>query len=163
MPGAASAPNVDVMLGGTEVPDTHFLSYTVDRDMFQPDHATIELSNQADEHSKHKVGETVEIKVREGTKVFEGEITAIKAVYKGDGQTTIQIHALNKLARLARARKSVTFQKMTDKDILSKVVSAAGLSLEWKHETNIKYEHVYQHNQDNLSFLRTRAARLGYW
>ncbi|MCX5746636.1 MAG: contractile injection system protein, VgrG/Pvc8 family [Proteobacteria bacterium] len=129
--------------------------------MFQPDHATIELSNQADVHSSHKIGDAVVISVRDGVKVFEGEITAIKGIYKGDGHTSVLIHALNKLSRLSRARKSVTYQQMSDKDILSKVVSAAGLSLEWKHDSNIKYQHVYQHNQTDLEFLRTRAARLG--
>ena len=41
----ASAPNVDIKINGADVPDGDFISYIVERDMFQPDMATIVLSN----------------------------------------------------------------------------------------------------------------------
>ena len=40
-------------------------------------------------------------------------------------------------------------------------LSDGGLTLEWKHEKNITYKHVYQHNLSGLEFIRTRAARIG--
>ena len=66
-------------------------------------------------------------------------------------------------APLLRKRKSVTFTEKKEKDILSQVLGDSGLSIDWKHEKadRIKYKHVYQHNQSDLEFLRTRAARIG--
>jgi phage protein D len=68
---------------------------------------------------------------------------------------------MNSLHRLLRKRKSVTFTDKTDEQILKDVVDDASLSLEWKHEKSIQYKHVYQHNQTDMEFLRTRAARMG--
>lgn len=158
----AASPNVDIFLNGEEVPDGHFLSYTVDRDMFSPDMATIVLANQSDLYSTQKVAGSVEIKVgKDGTSVFKGEIIGIEPVYKGGDKSKIVIRAMNKLHRLLRKRKSITFTDKTDQQILNQVVGGAGLSLEWKHEKTITYKHVYQHNQTDLEFLRTRAARMG--
>ena len=40
--------NVDVLINGNEVDDGDFLSFVVDRDMYQPDMAAVVLSNQND-------------------------------------------------------------------------------------------------------------------
>jgi phage protein D len=156
----AAAPDVDIFLDGKEVPDGHLLSYTVDRDMFQPDMAAILLANQSDIYSPQKVGATVEIKVKEGS-IYKGEIVGLEPIYKGGDKSKILIRAMNKFHRLLRKRKSVTFTDKTDEQILKQVVGDAGLSLEWKHEKSITYKHVYQHNQTDMEFLRTRAARMG--
>src|SRR5678815_1204082 len=83
----------------------------------------------------------------------------LEPVYKGGEKTVILIRAMNKLHRLLRKRKSITFTDKTDQQILNQVVGDASLTLEWKHEASIQYKHVYQHNQTDLEFLRTRAAR----
>jgi len=159
----AASPNVDIMLGGKEVPDAHFLSYVVDRDMFQPDMASIVLSNQGDTYSAQKVGDPVEIKVGDSgaDSIYKGEIVGLEPVYKGGEKTRILIRAMNKLHRLLRKRKSITFTDKTDQAILNQVVGDAGLSLQWKHDKSITYKHVYQHNMSDLEFLRMRAARMG--
>lgn len=161
----AAAPNVDIFLDGFEVPDGHIQSYTVHRDMFQADMAEILLFNQSDIYTPQKVGAPVEIKVGGGEKaaesIYKGEIVGLEPTYKGGDKSRILIRAMNKFHRLIRTRKSVTFQDKTDEQILQQVVGDAGLSLEWKHETSIKYKHVYQHNQTDMEFLRTRAARMG--
>ncbi len=156
----AAAPDVDIFLDGKEVPDGHLLSYTVDRDMFQPDMAAILLANQSDLYSPQKVGATVEIKVKEGV-IYKGEIVGLEPIYKGGDKSKIMIRAMNKFHRLLRKRKSVTFTDKSDEQILKQVVGSAGLSLEWKHEKSITYKHVYQHNQTDMEFLRMRAARMG--
>ncbi len=161
MANSAASPNVDILLDGKEIPDEHFLSYVVDRDMFQPDMASVVLANQGDIYSTQKIGATVEIKVGEGTSIYQGEIVGLEPVYKGGEKTRILIRALNKMHRLLRKKKSLTFTDKSDQQILSQVVGDAGLSLEWKHETSITYKHVYQHNLTDLEFLRTRAARMG--
>jgi phage protein D len=159
---AAEAPNVDIIIDGDEIPDANFISYVVERDMYQPDMAAIVLSNQNDIYgSKFKIGGTVEIKVGQGDSIYKGEITQFEPTYKGGEPTKVLIRAMNKMHRLKRLRKSLTFTDKTDKDILSQVASDAGLSLQWKHEKSITYKHVYQHNLSGLEFLRMRAARMG--
>ncbi|HEY4238226.1 MAG TPA: contractile injection system protein, VgrG/Pvc8 family [Kofleriaceae bacterium] len=162
MSNQASSPNVEITISGTKVADSNFLSYTVDRDMYQPDMAQIVLSNQGDTYSGTKVGDPVEIKVGDSaTSIYKGEVIAVEPTFKGGEKTRIVIRAMNKFHRLLRKKKSVTYQDKTDQQILQQVVGDAGLSLEWKHETSITYKHVYQHNQTNMEFLRTRAARAG--
>ncbi len=160
---SAAAPNVDILLDGNEVPDSDFISYVVERDMYQPDMAAIVLSNQNDAHTPQaKIGAPVEVKVGDDSKsIFKGEVMGVEPIYKGGDTTKILIRAVNKLHRLLRKRKSLTFQDMTDQAILDKVVKDAGLTLEWKHEKSITYKHVYQHNLNGLEFLRMRAARMG--
>ena len=158
----AASPDVEIVLNGEVVPDSHFLSYVAESDMFQADMAAIVLANQSDIWSTQKVAGTVEIKVGQNSEVvFKGEIVGIEPIYKGGDKSKILIRAMNKLHRLLRKRKSITFTNKTDQQILNQVVGDAGLSLEWKHEKTITYKHVYQHNLTDMEFLRTRAARMG--
>lgn len=159
----AAAPNVDILLDGTEIPDADFISYIVERDMFQPDMATVVLSNQNDVHTaKIKIGASLEIKVgSQPATIFKGEVLGMEGSWKGGQTTRITIRAVNKMHRLLRKRQSLTFQDKTDQQIITQVISSAGLSLEWKHEKTITYKHVYQHNLNGLEFVRMRAARLG--
>ena len=152
-----------ILLNGEEVPDDAFQGFAVDRDMFQPDMAKIELSNQGSLHSSHKIGDSVEIKVGDGggTSIYKGEITGMSPNWHGAQKTSITILAMNKLHRLLRGRKSKTYTDKTDQQILNEVLGTYGLSLEWKHDATITYKHVYQHNLTDLEFLRMRAGRLG--
>jgi phage protein D len=159
---SAASPNVDILIDGQEASDAHFQSYCVDRDIGSPDMAAIVLANQGDVYSSKKVGATIEIKVGNDKKsIFQGEIIGLEPVYKGGDKTIITLRAMNKLHRLLRKRKSLTFTDKTDQQILNQVVGDAGLTLDWKHDASITYKHVYQHNQTDLEFLRTRAARMG--
>jgi phage protein D len=154
-------PHVAIDIGG-EIPESDFFSFSVDRDMYQPDMATIVLSNQGDIYSDKEVGTSVEIKIGDSsTSIFKGEIVAVEPMYKGGEKTKITFRAMNKLHLLLRKRKSITFTDKTDEAILKAVVGDASLTLDWKHEKSITYKHVYQHNQTDLEFLRTRAARMG--
>ena len=93
--------------------------------------------------------------------VYEGEVVGLEPTYKGGEKTRLLIRAMNKFHRLIRIRKSITFTDKTDQQILSQVAGDGGLGLSWKHEKTITYKHVYQHNQSDMEFLRTRAARMG--
>jgi uncharacterized protein len=160
----AAAPNINILLDGEDVPDADFISYIVERDMFQPDMAAIVLSNQGDIYSKKiKIGASVEIKVgdQSGTTIYKGELVGAEAIFKGGQTTKLLLRSMNKMHRLLRMRKSLTFTEKTDQQIISQVAQDAGLSLEWKHDKSITYKHVYQHNLTDLEFIRTRAARMG--
>ena len=158
----AAAPVVKISVGGKEIPADHFLAYTVDRDMFQPDMAQVVLTNQGDVYSTAKVGDAVEIKVGKDLKViYQGEVVGVEPTYKGGEKSRMLLRCMNKFHRMLRKRKSVTYTDKTDQAILSQVVQGAGLTLDWKHEKTITYKHVYQHNQSDMEFLRMRAARMG--
>src|SRR5215831_2182170 len=119
----AGSPNVEIYIGGKKIADSAFLSYTVERDMNQPDMASIVLSNQGDNHTKTKMGDSVEIKVGDGsTSIYKGEVVSVEPSYKGGEKSRVLIRAMNKFHRLLRKRKSVTFTDKTDQQILSQVV-----------------------------------------
>src|SRR5947199_2296195 len=120
---SAASPNVDILIDGEEASDDHFQSYVVDRDMYQPDMAAITLANQGDVYTPKKIGASIEIKVgKPGTTVFKGELVGLEPVYQGGSKTVITLRAMNKLHRLLRKRKSITFTDKTDQQILSQVV-----------------------------------------
>jgi phage protein D len=140
------------------------LAFTVERDMGQPDMAAVVLSNQeALWSTKLKIAQQIEIKVGDGggTSIYKGEITGLEGHYKGGEKARLTVRAMNKMHRLIRIRKSITFTEKNDEQILTQVANDAGLTLKWKHEKAITYKHVYQHNQTDLEFLRMRAARMG--
>jgi uncharacterized protein len=158
----AAAPNVEIYIDGTKIRDSAFISYTVERDMFQPDMASIVLSNQGDNHSKTGMGKSIEIKVGDSsTSIYKGEVVGVEPSFKGGEKSRVLIRAMNKLHRLLRKRRSMTFTDKTDQQILQQIISDHGLTLDWKHEKSITYKHVYQHNQTDMEFLRMRAARMG--
>ena len=159
--GAATP--IEITIGGTKIEDSDILAFTVERDIGQPDMASVVISNQeANWSTKLKITDEVEIKVGDNlTQIYKGEVTGLEAHYKGGEKARLNVRAMNKMHRLLRQRKSVTFTDKTDQQILSQVAGDAGLSLNWKHEKSITYKHVYQHNLSALEFVRMRAARMG--
>ena len=166
---SAFSTDIDVFFDGTEVEDADVVSFVVERDLGQPDMAVITLRNDHHKHTKDRnPAQTVEIKAggaEEGapkTVVFKGEICAIEPLYKAQGDSRVVIRAFNKMHRLLRGKKSKTWQSMSDQDIVSSIAGNAGLSAECGSDPKITHEHVYQHNQNDLEFIRVRAARLGF-
>jgi phage protein D len=85
----------------------------------------------------------------------------VEPTYKGGEKSRMLLRCMNKFHRMLRKKASKTYTDQTDQSILSSVVQNSGLTLDWKHETSITYKHVYQHNQTDMEFLRSRAARMG--
>lgn len=166
---SASSHDVDVLFDGTEIPDTDIISFVVESDLDQPDMATITLRNDTHEHTgARNHGQSVEIKVGGGDgsnkkTIFKGEIVGIEPAYKAGGEgSKVVIRAFNKLHRLLRGKKSKTFQQQSDQDIVSSIAGQYGLSPQCGSSPKITHEHVYQHAQTDLEFIRVRAARLGF-
>jgi Bacteriophage probable baseplate hub protein len=162
--GQAGAIIVKVNVGGQAVPEDHVVSFVVDRDIGQPDMASIVIYNQDHRYSKLAIAGSVDVTVKSGDvekSIYKGEIVGLEPTYKGGEPMRILIRSMNKFHKLLRKRKSMTFTDKTDQQILSQIVGDAGLSLDWKHEKSITYKHVYQHNQTDMEFVRTRAARMG--
>ncbi len=164
----ASSVDVDVLFDGTEVPDTDIITFVVDSDFDQPCMATITLRNDTAKHTgARNHGQSCEIKVGKGDgsdkkTIFKGEIVGIEPSYKAGGESRILIRCFNKLHRLSRGRKSKTYQKQSDQDVVSAIAGQHGLSAQCGSSPKITHDHLYQHGQTNLEFVRVRAARLGF-
>lgn len=162
--------NVDckVTIAGNQIVPTEVHDLFVESDLDQPDHAQVTLSNQSTKWSeKVNEGDDVEIVLGVGgipaATVFKGEVTGIEPTYDSKSGVRVNIRAFNLLHRLARGKKSVAFLKVTDKDIVDKICQAYSLSAKYGDTPpSTKYEHVYQHNQTDLEFIRLRAARIGF-
>ena len=168
---SAGATNFDIYINGTsekdQVKDDHVQSFTIDRDVNQPDMCTIVLTNQnAFYTSKVKIAQTLKIDVgTDQTTIWEGEIVGIEPIFSGKEKTTVVIRGMNKLHKFSRGKLSKTYTKKSDKEILQELLT--GLDLDFTHPkaVSIKYDHVYQHNQTALEFARTRIGRIGahFW
>ena len=165
-PGALDAA---VKLGGKDVPPDQLFDLVVDAELDHPDMCSLTLGNQQTRWSADvKEGDEVVVEAgftsgggEQGT-VFKGEVTGIEPIYQAGGASRVILRALNALHKLARGKKSVAWTKVTDKDIVDKISQSYSLSADFgKGGTWQKFDHVYQHNQSDLEFLRLRAARNG--
>jgi phage baseplate assembly protein gpV len=64
--------------------------------------------------------------------------------------------------RLHRGRFNRSFQNVKDSDVVSKVIGEVGISAGTVEATSTTHEYLFQENQNNMEFLRERAARNGY-
>jgi phage protein D len=176
MAATASAVDCEITVNGKVVPAADHVSVVVDLDLGQPGMAVITLKNMShDYNSAFKLGHSVEVKIGGGTRyneensgsgdkatVFKGELVGMEPSYRQGSETRFSLRAYDKMHRLLRGKFSKTYQKQTDQDIASAIAGQVGLSAQCGSSPKIKHEHVYQHNQTNLEFLRVRAARLGF-
>ncbi|MEA3309351.1 MAG: VgrG-related protein [Chloroflexota bacterium] len=123
---------------------------------YSPDSAIVD-------NDTFKIGKTLEVQVAEyETALFEGEITAVEPVFTSGGYVQMVVRGYDKSHRLHRGKKIRTFLKMTDSNIVSKIAQEAGLQAV-VDATSPQHEHVWQNNQTDMEFLRSRARRLGYF
>ena len=105
---------------------------------------------------------------------FAGEITGLEPIFAKEGKAggTMIVRGLNAMHSLSRGKHSVAYGggsgKITDSEIVRKIKernAPAINAVEFGEgsEPVIQYDHVYQHNQTDLEFLRHRAARIGYY
>ena len=158
-----------VKIGTKNIPGADVHDVLVEADLDQPDHAIITLSNLSTKHSEDvNEGDNIEVKLgfidgKEQGTVFKGEVVGIEPIYAAGAPSRVHIRGYNQLHRLMRGKKSVTYTKSSDKDIVDKLCQLYGLSADYGGaQLTAKYDHVYQHNLTDLEFLRMRAARLGF-
>ncbi|MEY9893130.1 phage protein D [Catenulispora sp. MAP5-51] len=96
-----------------------------------------------------------------GAKLVVGEVTAVEGCYRGNGgQTTVRGYDL--CHRLQRARRSRTFDDMTDSDVARRIAREADLEIGEVFETDTVHDHLLQCNQTDWEFLDQRAGEIGY-
>jgi len=161
-----------VTINGQQVELTAMQGADVDMDLDKPDMATITLANSSNfNYAKDtNLGDSVEVKIssdkntsgNDQPSIFKGEVVGIEPQFDVSGASQVKIRAFNKLHHLTRGRKSKTYMKVSDSDIVNKIAGLYGLTASVKGDVNTKYDHVYQHNQTDLEFLLHRAARINY-
>jgi phage protein D len=162
--GAEQARLRAAIAGGT-LPEGRVQSIVVDGDTTGVDAATVVLETRR--ARTPAAGDAVTVDAVGGgdgvSTIFKGEVVGIEPAYDTGGQSTVVVRAFNRLHRLTRGRKSRTFEKMSDADIAGRLAGEAGLAFGPSGpEAGAKYDHVFQHNQTDLEFIRVRAARIGY-
>lgn len=123
----------------------------------------------------NSVTEASEFQVRKQAWLIVGEITAIETHFTSGGQAPIIVRGYDRSHRLHRGTHNRSFQKMSDSDIVKKIIAEVGLQTEGATyndgkliasgsiaSTSPVHDYVFQENQTNMEFLRQRAARNGY-
>ncbi|MBP0021159.1 MAG: VgrG-related protein [Cyanobacteria bacterium SBLK] len=94
--------------------------------------------------------------------VIEGEITAIEAHFSDQTQAPIVVRGYDVSHRLHRGKWNRSFQNLTDSDLVKKIAGEVGISVGKVDESGIPHEYLFQGNQTNMEFLRSRASRIGF-
>src|SRR5262249_33336444 len=149
----AGATNADIVvsIASNAVPKNDVHEIVVERDLDTPDMAAVVLSNEAVKYSETLTeGDDIEGKLGlaggdQATTIFKGEITGIEPHYETSAKRRVTVRALNKLHALSRGKKSVSYTKSTDKQIVDQIVGNYGLTAEYgQTPPSAQYDHVYQ-------------------
>jgi phage protein D len=142
---------------------------TVDTSLFLPDMFTILLHDE-DLHlideGPFELGKEVEISAQPeegGTSqtLIKGEITAIEPNFDKGTKASLLVRGYDHSHRLHRGTHSQAYVQVTDSDLATRIAQEVGLRSEIDSTTEV-YDHVFQHNQTYMEFLRERARRIGY-
>lgn len=93
--------------------------------------------------------------------LIAGEITALEPNFSEGMVAELTVTGFDRLHRLYRESKTVTYLNAKDSDLAAQIASNAGLKAEVE-PTQTVYDHIFQDNQPDLVFLRQRARRIGY-
>lgn len=150
------------------------ISVEVDHSLHLPDMFTIYLRDEFTgsgckwmDSNTFDLGKPVEISVEPGDggkkeELFTGEITAIEPEFDPEAGATLMVRGHDKSHRLHRGRKTRSFLKQTDSQIVKTVAGECGLSADIE-STRPSHEHVIQYNQTDMEFMQNMARRNGYF
>ncbi len=93
--------------------------------------------------------------------LIQGEITALEPAFNEAMSAELVVRGYDKTHQLYRETKSKTFLNVKDSDLAEQIAQTVSLQAQ-VDQTSVVYEHIYQHNQSDLAFLRQRAWRIGY-
>ncbi len=159
--------NFVIKIDGKDLPadfDFNVLEVTVDTSLFMPDMFVILFFDDdmvfMDDENTFDIGKEVEILVGD-KQLIKGEITAIEPDFSETSKATLLIRGYDKSHRLHRGKKTRTFVKQKDSDIIKKIAGEADLQTDID-ATPITHPYLIQNNQTNMEFLQMRAHLLGY-
>lgn len=94
--------------------------------------------------------------------LIKGEITAIDAHFTERTQAPVFIRGYDRSHRLHRGKHNRSFQNMTDSDVVKKIAQEVDLDTGVIDDSGEPHDYLFQENQTNMGFLRSRAARIGF-
>lgn len=165
------ASQIKIKIDGSEVqPDVmaNVLNLVVDQHVYLPDMFTIRVQDpdfELIDNGPFDLTKEIEISAenQEGASfdLIKGEITAIEPDFQEGMLARLVVRGYDKSHRLYRETKSRAHINKKDSDLAEEIGQAAGLQTEVE-STSLVYDHIYQDNQTDLSFLRQRAWRIGF-
>lgn len=93
--------------------------------------------------------------------IITGEITFVEIDFNVERPPHLKVRGYDSRHRLQRGRKTRTFLKMKDSDIVNKIVSEAGLNVQTT-DSQVVYDYLIQANQTDFDFIRERARRINF-
>lgn len=163
--------HISIKVGGTELPINYYrnlLEVVVDQHVHLPGMFLIRLHDpdlKLLDQGPFDLTKSIEIAGRDGkdkpVRLLNGEITALAPEFNPGMVAELVVSGYDRLHRLYRESKSKTYLNVKDSDLAMQIARAAGLQAEVEPTTTV-YDHLYQRNQSDLTFLRHRAWRIGY-
>jgi phage protein D/phage baseplate assembly protein gpV len=160
-----------VKVAGTKIDDLVFnqiVNLVVDSNLHLPDMAMIKFHDDYDlsimSGTTFDVGKELEISVTIDSSpevIFKGEITALEPDFTESGAALFVVRGYDKSHRLHRGRKTKVWANQKDSDIVSSIVSAAGLTAS-VDATSEQHVHLWQNNQTDMEFILSLAQANGY-
>jgi len=166
-PGVLVWPTVQV--GGSPLPDLaakHLVRTEVDTHLKLPGMFVLhfeDLTGATLDAAGFDIGAQVQVLAGSGSAkaLISGEVTAIEGYYQGIvGHTVVRGYDL--CHRMQRARRTRSFDNVTDSDVAQQVARHAGLPVGEVTSTTTVHEHLLQHNQTDWEFLAQRAGEIGF-
>jgi len=114
-------PKLTFMVGGSEIPIAEVFEIQIEKDHYQPDLCSVTVSNvRASRSASLTQGAPVVVSSDSGP-IFQGELLGLEPLYDYGLPSRCTIRALNKMHKLTHGKKSRTFEKMTDQQIVQKI------------------------------------------
>jgi uncharacterized protein involved in type VI secretion and phage assembly len=114
---------------------------------------------------KFEIGKAVEIKVEDSTKtkvsLIQGLITSIEPEFAEGMRVLVHIRGYDKSIKLTMGKKTRTYLKKTDSDIVKTIIQENGLTCD-ADSTSVTFDQINQINQTDWEFIKTRADMNGY-
>jgi phage protein D/phage baseplate assembly protein gpV len=170
MPQPTNIGQIFLEVDGRDV-DTHvmdlLLDLLVEDDLRQPAMFVLRFQDQRFElvdGTLFKLGAQVVIRGADAQgrpkKILAGEVVSLETELEQQ-RTLFTVRGYDRSHRLHRGRKTRTFLKQTDADIVERIAREAGLRAECD-PTPVQHEYVIQDNQTDMEFLCERSLRLGF-
>ena len=169
--------NVQILVNGNAIQNifrNQVAEIIVDQHVHLPDMFSIRLYDPrkelldkiaGDPQSPFNLTNKVEIKAANAqenkTSLIKGEITALEPQFNEGIVPELVVRGYDLSHRLYRETKSQAFINKKDSDLAEEIAQKANLSPEVE-STHTVYDHIFQHNQSDLSFLMQRAWRIGF-
>lgn len=134
---------VDLMVNGPAMVTVHF------------DDPEMELTNG----TTFELGKAMEV-LFDNISLAQVEITSVEPLLSASERSSLVVRGLHKVHRMHYSRRTVSYQDVTDSDIISSVTGTAGLSATVAASSST-YKHVMQWNQTDMEFALERARRYG--